>query len=119
MEKANFKNSGTISIYDEKYSNEVSPNDLTKEETSLNISDNLITKNKEIKSILDSKFYLIRKIGEGSSGKVYLGIQEESLKVQSDCITYYSIKLMNKEKIDLDVFKNEIELMEKVNHKRE
>ena len=49
MEKANFKNSGAISIYDEKYSNEVSPNDLTKEETSLNISDNLITKNKEIK----------------------------------------------------------------------
>ena len=117
MEKANFKNSESISIYDEKYSNEVSPNDLTKEETSLNISDNLITKNKEIKSILDSKFYLIRKIGEGSSGKVYLGVQEESLKVQSDCITYYSIKLMNKEKIDLDVFKNEIELMEKVNHK--
>ena len=117
MEKANFKNSESISIYDEKYSNEVSPNDLTKEETSLNISDNLITKNKEIKSILDSKFYLIRKIGEGSSGKVYLGVQEESLKVQSDCITYYSMKLMNKEKIDLDVFKNEIELMEKVNHK--
>ena len=117
MEKANFKNSESISIYDEKYSNEVSPNDLTKEETSLNISDNLITKNKEIKSILDSKFYLIRKIGEGSSGKVYLGVQEESLKVQSDCITYYSIKLMNKEKIDLDVFKNEIELMEKVHHK--
>lgn len=60
---------------------------------------------------------MIRKIGEGSSGKVYLSVQEESLKVQSDCITYYSIKLINKEKIDLDVFKNEIELMEKVNHK--
>jgi len=72
---------------------------------------------KEVKSILDSEFYLIRKIGESSSGKVYLGIHKDSLKEQSDDIAYYSIKLMNSEKIDLSMFKNEIELLKKINHK--
>ena len=119
MENKNFINSGliSISVYDEEYYNEGFPNNLTKDETSINITDNLITKNKEIKSILDSKFYLLRKIGEGSSGKVYLGVQKESLNEKNDDIAYYSIKLMNTEKIDLNVFKNEIVLMEKVNHK--
>ena len=71
MENKNFKNSGpiSISVYDEEYYNEGFPNNLTKDETSINITDNLITKNKEIKSILDSNFYLLRKIGEGSLEK--------------------------------------------------
>ena len=72
---------------------------------------------KEVKSILDSEFYLIRKIGESSSGKVYLGIHKDSLKEQSDDIIYYSVKIINKEKIDLNIFKNEIELLKKINHK--
>ena len=72
-----------------------------------------------VKSILDSKFYLTKKIGQGSSGKVYLGFPKESLVVagENEEIKYYSIKIMDTEKIDLDIFKNEINLLEKINHK--
>ena len=72
----------------------------------------------EFKSILDSNFYLIKKIGQGSSGKVYLGIHKDSLNNnQSNIIKYYSIKVMKPDKINLNMFKNEIELLEKINHK--
>ena len=72
-----------------------------------------------VKSILDSKFYLTKKIGQGSSGKVYLGFPKESLEEaqENEEIKYYSIKIMDTEKIDLDVFKNEINLLEKISHK--
>jgi len=119
MEDKYFKNLGSISGYDnyEKYSNEMCTNNTTKEDSFIKNNDNQLLQNKEIKSILDSKFYLIKKIGEGSSIKVYLGVQKDSLNGGSDDITYYSIKIMNKEKIDLNMFKNEIELLKKINHK--
>ena len=47
----------------------------------------------EVKSILDSKFYLTKKIGQGSSGKVYLGFPKESLNDKIENIRYYSIKI--------------------------
>ena len=72
---------------------------------------------KEDISILDSQFYLIKKIDENSSGKIYLGIQKDSLKKQNEDIVYYSIKIMDTEKTDLNIFKNEIKLLEKINHK--
>ena len=120
MEDKYFKNLGSISGYDnyEKYSNEMYTNNTTKEDSFIKNNDNQLLQNKEIKSILDSKFYLIKKIGEGSSIKVYLGVQKDSLNGGSDDITYYSIKIMNKEKIDLNMFKNEIELLKKINHKK-
>ena len=71
----------------------------------------------EVKSILDSKFYLTKKIGQGSSGKVYLGFPKESLNDKIENIRYYSIKIMDTAKINLDEFKNEINLLEKINHK--
>ena len=80
-------------------------NNTTKEDSFIKNNDNQLLQNKEIKSILDSKFYLIKKIGEGSSGKVYLGVQKDSLNGRSDEITYYSIKIMNNEKIELNMFR--------------
>ena len=71
----------------------------------------------EIKSLLDDKFYLTKKIGHGASGKVYLGFPKEYLNDKIENIKYYSIKIMNTEKIDLEVFKNEINLLEKIDHK--
>ena len=85
------------------------------EDSSLNNNSQLF-QIKEFKSILDSEFYLIRKISESSSGKVYLGIQKDSLNNQNENINYYSIKIMNPTKIDLNLFKNEIELLKKINH---
>ena len=119
MEDKYFKNLGSISGYDnyEKYSNEMYTNNTKKEDSFIKNNDNQLLQNKEIKSILDSKFYLIKKIGEGFSGKVYLGVQKDSLNGGSDEITYYSIKIMNNKKIELNMFKNEIELLKKINHK--
>ena len=91
--------------------------DSTKKETSNQNNNIQLLQNKEIKSILDSEFYLIRKMNESPSGKVYLGIHKDSLKEKSDGINYYSIKLIDAEKIDLFKFKNEIEILKKINHK--
>ena len=88
----------------------------TKEDSFINNNNNQSLQ-VEPKSILDSKFYLIKKIGQGSSGKVYLGVQKDSLNNQNENINYYSIKIMNPTKIDLNSFKNEIELLKKINHK--
>ena len=84
--------------------------DSTKKETSNQNNNIQLLQNKEIKTILDSEFYLIRKINESPSGKVYLGIHKDSLKEKNDDINYYSIKLIDAEKIDLFKFKNEIEI---------
>ena len=64
MEDKYFKNLGSISGYDnyEKYSNEMYTNNTTKEDSFIKNNDNQLLQNKEIKSILDSKFYLIKKI---------------------------------------------------------
>ena len=69
------------------------------------------------KSILDSKFYLISKIGKGSSAKVYLGLSTESPIDNNNPgqLKYYSIKIMDPKKTDLITFKNEIKLLEKIN----
>ena len=88
----------------------------TKEDSFINNNNNQSLQ-VEPKSILDSKFYLIKKIGQGSSGKVYLGVQKDSLNNQNENINYYSIKIMNPTKIDLNSFKNETELLKKINHK--
>ncbi len=72
----------------------------------------------EPKAILDSKFYLIKKIGQGSSAKVYLGLLIDSLinNNNSEQIQYYSIKIIDPEKTDLNIFKTEVKLLEKINH---
>ena len=69
------------------------------------------------KSILDSKFYLIKKIGHGSSAKVYLGLSLESL-IDNDTghLKYYSIKIIDPVKIKLDLFKEEVRSLERIEH---
>ena len=69
------------------------------------------------KSILDNKFLLIKKIGQGSSAKVYLGLSIESLK---DNISihpkYFSIKIITNNKKGLNEFQTEVHLLEKIKH---
>ena len=57
---------------------EINKNNL-KEISNNNNSSQINTNIPNPKSILDSKFYLIKKIGQGSSAKVYLGLSIDSL----------------------------------------
>ena len=69
-------------LWSEIYSTEKYQNISTKDDSFIknnNSNNNQLLLIQEPKSILDSKFYLIKKIGEGSSGKVYLGIHKDDL----------------------------------------
>jgi len=71
----------------------------------------------EIKGIIDSKFYLLKKIGQGSSAKVYLGIFIDSLKSNDiNQMKYYSIKVIDPLKMDIKMFKTEVELLQSLNN---
>ena len=69
--------------------------------------------------LIDSKFYLLKKIGVGFSSKVYLGLPIEALKENNNYhqLKYYSIKVMDASKTDLNMFKTELNLLERINHK--
>ena len=75
------------------------PNISTQEAPLINNKINQLLLIHGVKSILDSKFYLTKKIGQGSSGKVYLGFPKESLEVagENEEIKYYSIKISHKD----------------------
>ena len=88
-----------------------------------NATNSLNEKNKnnlnltKIKGILDSKFYLIKKIGQGASGKVYLGLLIDSLNTNDpNQLKYYSIKVINPSKVDINMFKKEVELVQNIDH---
>ena len=71
----------------------------------------------EIKGIIDSKYYLLKKIGKGSSAKVYLAISKDSLNSNDITqIEYYSVKVIEPLKMDVNMFKKEIYLLENLNH---
>ena len=113
----NLKNN--IYLRAEKNSREKYQNLSTKEDSFINgnNNNNQLSQILELKSILDSKYYLIKKIGQGSYGKVYLAVHKDYLNYLDDNINYVCIKVMNAEKIDLNAFKTEIELLQKINHK--
>jgi len=88
-----------------------------KASNSLNEKNKINMNLSNIKGILDSKFYLIKKIGQGSSGKVYLSLLIDSLNSNDvSQLKYYSIKIMNPSKIDINMFKKEVELVQNINH---
>ena len=71
----------------------------------------------EIKGIIDSKYCLIKKIGQGSSAKVYLGVSIDSLISDNPAqIEYYSIKIIDPLKMDISMFQKEVELLQNINH---
>ena len=83
----------------------------------LNEKNNINMNLPKIKGILDSKFYLIKKIGQGSSGKVYLGLLIDSLNSNDvSQLKYFSIKVINPSKVDINMFKKEVELVQNINH---
>ena len=84
-----------------------------------NIENLLKERNIKIIGKIDSKFYLIKKIGKGSSGKVYIGVSIEEIenKEINEDIKYYSIKVIEPIKTDISMFKNEVQLLENIEHK--
>ena len=67
----------------------------------------------ELIAILDQKYGLIKKIGEGSSGKVFLGYPLNNNKIEKK---FYSIKIFKSDKFNLEMFNSEINLLESINH---
>ena len=71
----------------------------------------------KIKGIIDSKYCLIKKIGQGSSAKVYLGASIDSLISDNPAqIEYYSIKIIDPFKMDISMFQKEVELLQNINN---
>ena len=71
----------------------------------------------EIKGIIDSKYCLIKKIGQGSSAKVYLGASIDSFISDNPAqIEYYSIKIIDPFKMDISMFQKEVELLQNINN---
>ena len=71
----------------------------------------------EIKGTIDSKYCLIKKIGQGSSAKVYLGASIDSLISDNPAqIEYYSIKIIDPFKTDISMFQKEVELLQNINN---
>ena len=65
--------------------------------------------------ILNSKFYLIKKIGCGSTGSVYLSYSIHDEKVLK---TLYAIKLLNTNESNVNIINScELNFLEKINHK--
>lgn len=67
----------------------------------------------EFIALLDQKYGLIKKIGEGSSGKVFLGYTLNNNKIEKK---FYSIKIFKSDKFNLQMFNSEINLLESINH---
>ena len=78
---------------------------------------NINIKLSETKGIIDSKYYLIKKIGNGSSAKVYLCLSKDSINSNDiNQIKYYSIKVIDPLKINIEMFKKEVELLQNIDH---
>ena len=90
--------------------------DIPNNNTSFDKNQNLL-QIPQIKGIIDSKYYLIKKIGSGSSAKVYLGVSINSLNSENtEQIKYYSIKVIDPSKTNINMFKKEVELLQNLDH---
>ena len=90
--------------------------DIPNNNTSFDKNQNLL-QIPQIKGIIDSKYYLIKKIGSGSSAKVYLSVSINSLNSENtEQIKYYSIKVIDPSKININMFKKEVELLQNLDH---
>lgn len=79
-------------------------------EQNLNINSN---NEQEFISILDKKYGLIHKIGEGSTAKVYLGYNLNNENIEKN---YYSIKIYKSEKFNMEMYNNEANLLKSISH---
>ena len=71
----------------------------------------------QTKGIIDSQYYLLKKIGNGSSAKVYLSISKGSLEINNiNEVKYYSIKVIDPMKMDVNMFKKEVEILQNLDH---
>ena len=63
-------------------------------------------------AILDNKYFLIKKLGKGSTATVYLGFAPKDPNHK-----LYSFKIISKEKISDELFKKEVKTLLNLNHK--
>ena len=77
----------------------------------------------QTKGIIDSKYYLLKKIGNGSSAKVYLAASKDYFESNNinnfeniNNIKYFSIKIIDPLKMDINMFKKEVELLQNISH---
>ena len=98
-------------VIDNSIKNNILNNISSLEENNINI------KLSETKGIIDSKYYLLKKIGNGSSAKVHLCISKDSKNSNdNNHIKYFSIKVIDPLKLNIDLFKKEVELLQKIEH---
>ena len=70
-----------------------------------------------IKGIINSKYYLLKKIGKGYSSKVYLCTTKEYVDARNiNPIKYYSIKVIDPQKMNMEMFQNEAEILKSIEH---
>ena len=62
-------------------------------------------------AILDGKYHLFQKIGEGSTASVYLGHSP-----YDKFHTLYSFKIVNPDKNDKTLFEREVEMLSQIDH---
>lgn len=103
------------SLLDKDTFNDTSENYLWTEVINQKIIEQKEYENLIPKSILDSKFYLLKKIGKGSSSKIYLGTSLESFHSQNS--KFYSIKVLEKTQINMITYNNEIKILQSLAHK--
>ena len=119
IKENNYPNKDLFNFFSNKNKNylwsEIIDDKIISEENNFSKLKDFISKN-ELKSILDNKFFLLKKIGQGSSAKVYSSVSIESLMDDRFNPKYFSIKIMTKNETDLNLFQNEIKLLEKTNH---
>jgi serine/threonine protein kinase len=96
----------------------------------ISINNNILLKQNDInldlsqtKGVIDSKYYLLKKIGKGSSAKVYLATSKDYLESNDinnfdniNNIKYLSIKVVDPLKMDINMFKKEVELLQNISH---
>jgi serine/threonine protein kinase len=62
-------------------------------------------------AILEEKYGLIQKIGEGSTSKIYLGYPLNGENIEQK---FYSIKILKTEKLNIEMFNSEVSLLQSI-----
>ncbi len=73
--------------------------------------DNNLVNEFQYEAILEKKYGLIKKIGEGSTSKIYLGYPLNNEIIEQ---RFYSIKILKTEKLNIEMFNSEVSLLQSI-----
>ena len=73
--------------------------------------DNNLINEFQYEAILEKKYGLIKKIGEGSTSKIYLGYPLNNEIIEQ---RFYSIKILKTEKLNIEMFNSEVSLLQSI-----